>query len=591
MQTNLKRIVTGLALITASVVSAATVRANILQYHGGPVLGSFQMVPYYYGPASAQWNQKISEHQNYLNLIASYISGQLTPNAKQTMLQQYGVWSASVASRVVTFGGTAGPITTTQALDLIHTGQTAGIVPPFENDRLILLVLAPGYSISGVSGGCSYHATDGPGKWYAVITADCGPWLAVSGHEIFEAAMDPDVATGWDESVDGCGTTFFGLVPGVWDNRLGGVCSATGYDMIQTPASVNTLTGYVRFDNISSVIYRNGPNHVRELGLYGGAWAVGDLSTATGAPLPVADPAAFVRSDNRTSVVYRDASNHLQEMRLTAGNWDARDLTALTGAPLATGIPVGYVRADGVSTVVYRSSGDNHIREIGLYSGQWLGPEGTWSVGDLTATTGAPAAVGDPAVYVRSDGRSAVVYRSSDNHIRELLLTGQSWAAGDLSAAAGAPAASGNPSPYVRSDGSNTVVYRSTDNHIRELGLFSGAWTVGDLSAITGAPNAVSDPYGYVRSDGVSAVVYRSTSDNHIREISLAVGTFNWSAADLSGLTGAPAATGRPTAYVRADGISTVVFKSSGDSHIRELRRFAGSWFAGDLTAATGGTP
>ena len=205
------------------------------------------------------------------------------------------------------------------------------------------------------------------------------------------------------------------------------------------------------------------------------------------------------------------------------------------------------------------------------------------------ASTGAhlAAGAGNPAAYARSDGASSVLHLDSANHIKELFLIGPSWGHGDLTASAGAPAAAGNPAAYVRSDQVNSVVFRGADGHIRELFLLfgSGAWGVSDLTAITGAPAASGDPSGYVRSDGVNAVVYRS-NNGHIQELSIALGSGHWGAGDLTALAGAPLAAGDPVGYARAGGTNSVVYRGV-DGHIHELFLGAG-WGTGDLTALTG---
>src|SRR5262249_54147020 len=128
------------------------------------------------------------------------------------------------------------------------------------------------------------------------------------------------------------------------------------------------------------------------------------------------------------------------------------------------------------------------------------------------------------------------------NHIEELRLNGSTWNAGDLSAITGAVAAVGNPAGYTRSDGFNAVLFRGSNNHVYELGLPAGSsqWQVGDLTAITGAPVAASDPVGYVRADATNAVLFVS-SDGHVRELSLPMGSSSWSAGDLTAITGAHA--------------------------------------------------
>ena len=106
----------------------------------------------------------------------------------------------------------------------------------------------------------------------------------------------------------------------------------------------------------------------------------------------------------------------------------------------------------------------------------------------------------------------AVVYVTGDGHIHEIALKG-TWQHRDLTAAAGAPLTYSYDTramAFRRSDGVSMVVYRGTDNHIHSLYLelvhqgnsWQEVWHWADLSAITGSPAAASDPYGYVRSDG-----------------------------------------------------------------------------------------
>ena len=356
-----------------------------------------------------------------------------------------------------------------------------------------------------------------------------------------------------------------------------------------TVPSVGDPAGYARSDGVSAIVYRNSSNRLKELSL-SGAWGVGDLTAISGAPVMASQPSAYVRADNVNAVVYRSADNHIREISLAAGGWSAGDLSAIAGAPAAVGDPAAYSRTDSVSVVVYRTS-SNHIEEISLPVNGL-----TWSRGDLNAASGGAAlAVSDPVGYARADSVNAVVYRSSDNHVREISLApgGASWSAGDLSALTGAPSAAGKPHGYRRSDHVSAVVYRGTDGHVREISLASGgSWGVGDLTAISAAPLASSDPIGYVRADGVNAVVYLS-SDGHVREISLSPTTGIWSVGDISALSRAPAAIiGLANAYARADHVSSAIFKTS-DGHVHEITLPVGgsTWGHADLTMVTGGVP
>jgi len=191
-----------------------------------------------------------------------------------------------------------------------------------------------------------------------------------------------------------------------------------------------------------------------------------------------------------------------------------------------------------------------------------------------------------------------VVYASWDGHIHEIALKG-TWQHRDLTAAAGAPAAYDNARAmaYRRSDGVDMVLYRGVSDHIYALylellyqgGSWQEVWPWADLSAMTGSPAAKSDPYGYVRSDGISTVIYVG-ADGHIHDLRL---ESSWIWADLTAISGAPtAATSTtdspvPVPYVRGDGINTVVYRAASDGHIVELRLDNG-WKYADLTAISG---
>jgi hypothetical protein len=221
-------LITVLAAILCILGSDAVARAD-LSNQGGPVLKSFEIVPYYYGP----WNPAdVTTHQNYLVGLAQYISGANAPANTQPMLVQYGVTSASVANAVIKTSVTT-PIVldTAAALAVIHKAQAIGTLPPYATNRLILLLLPHGATLTVH---CGYHGAEATGKYYALVTQDCDPWLQVTAHEVFEAATDPAIGINpaWDEVVDPCSTSFslwFGPVPGVFDNRIHS-CSTNGYD-------------------------------------------------------------------------------------------------------------------------------------------------------------------------------------------------------------------------------------------------------------------------------------------------------------------------------------------------------------------------
>jgi hypothetical protein len=302
------------------------------------------------------------------------------------------------------------------------------------------------------------------------------------------------------------------------------------------------------------------------------------LSADRLAPLPPAarNPGGYVRAGGGvSSVVYRGASGEIRELSLGSSNWALADLTRATGSPPMEALtkPSPYVGSDGINAVVYRSA-DGHIHELMLIGNQW-------GRSDLTVASGAPPAVGSPSAYARSDGYNVVVYRGTDNHIHELLWTGTRWQNGDLTSITGAPVPASDPTGYVRGDGASAVVFRTSDGQIYELLLSGNQWTAASLTALAQGVRGVGNPSAYARSDGGTSVIYRS-GDSHVQELFLS-GGLQWTAADLTVASGAPTSKTDPMGYNRADGVSAVVFRSS-DNHIREMSLSGGKWSTGDLT-------
>jgi len=356
--------------------------------------------------------------------------------------------------------------------------------------------------------------------------------------------------------------------------------------------------GQRRGDHVNSNVYAGSDGRIHELSLLpGGKWNLGDLFTASGnmAPTVVGNPAVSARplgvNSAINSVVYRSTDGHVYELSLPlGGKWGLNDLRLASGnsAPEAAGDPDAYLRSDGFYSVIYRTI-DNRIQEI------YVSGAGSWQTGDIFSASviPPPPAAGDPVGYVRSDIVNAVVYRGIDNRIYELSLpVGGQWTVKDLFKASGASVpVAGNLAAYVRSDSVNSVVYRGSDGHIHEIyRLLGGNWGTGDLNLESGniAPVAAGDPAGYIRSDRVNSVVYRG-ADNRIHEFSLSSGA-NWQTSDLFTASGniAPSAAGDPVGYIRSDNVSAVLYRGT-DNHIHELFLAPGAnWDTGDLMVVSG---
>jgi hypothetical protein len=94
------------------------------------------------------------------------------------------------------------------------------------------------------------------------------------------------------------------------------------------------------------------------------------------------------------------------------------------------------------------------------------------------------------------------------------------------------------------------------------------------------APLADSGPISYLRHDNTFSILYNA--QGHIIELHL---TNNWHYHDLTVLAHAPMAqAGRPSAYKRADGVNSVVYRGTSGL-VYELYNFSGdTWQFGNLS-------
>ena len=218
-------------------------------------------------------------------------------------------------------------------------------------------------------------------------------------------------------------------------------------------------------------------------------------------------------------------------------------------APEAVSTPCGYLSpAPGMQNIVYR---DARGRMIEL----WRDAAGRTGTGNLThAAHDAPAAAGDPYVYVESStGTQVVLYRGLDGHVNSLY-----WATGDvgydhLTSSVEAPKAAGNPVGYFEELQANLnhVIYRGVDGHLHEL-WWTGQQPVshGDITQQAGAPDATGTPSALLdTARGEHIVTYRAT-DGHIHSAYWSTGPIGHE--NLSGFARAPRATGDPHAYYSA---------------------------------------
>jgi hypothetical protein len=256
------------------------------------------------------------------------------------------------------------------------------------------------------------------------------------------------------------------------------------------------------------------------------------------------------------------------------------DLTATSGAPAASGDPAGYeFKAHGVQNVVYRAT-DGHAHEL------WRTSTGIGH-SDLTTLAGAPGVVGDVKAYVmESLDTQNVVYRGTDGNVHGLWWTVGPVGHDNLTALAGAPQAAGTPYPYVDAAlGTQNVLYRGVDGHAHGLWWTTGPVGHDDLTVESGASWPAGDPFGYMYDQyGSQNALYRAT-DGHLHDLWWSTGAV--ANDDLTTLSGAPGPASDARAYIApAYGIQYVFFRGT-DGHMHGLYFSTGAVGHDDLTWAS----
>jgi hypothetical protein len=352
----------------------------------------------------------------------------------------------------------------------------------------------------------------------------------------------------------------------------------------------NLVSAYDRSDNKTSVIHRTTAGTINDL--RPDTTPAGVESLFTAGPPPMVPTGAKVsgyrRADGINVVVYRANKIHVIEISFdpASGTWKPNELPG----PPAAGDPVGYVRADNVSAVVYRSS-SNHIIELRLGTRGWVPL-------DLTDEAGAGNTDSDPSASVRADGTSSVTFIAGGQVFELTKQPGSKWVVGGpwgLATPASPPLASGRPYGYTHRDGTYEIVYGATDGRVIALWL-SGGWHWGEPVGGGAAPLIAvgSTPAAYVRTDGLESIVYR-TSTNRLEELqnNLAGSTpAGWTPNDLTARSKVPLLTSDPTVSIHVDARNSIVYSVAGN-RAQDLSFLigTGSGPPRELTLEAGETP
>jgi len=294
-----------------------------------------------------------------------------------------------------------------------------------------------------------------------------------------------------------------------------------------------------------------------------------------GAPVLATGIRGFTRNNTHYAVVHELNTSSIIQV---SGAPFKNPITVASDA-LSGSAPWGYVRSDGLAAVLYVDA-QRHVHEIAASSNLDL-----FAAAGINAPAAAPAEasgfVPDVIGYVRSDNKSAIIYRSATNHVIELKSNfggmGQpAWLVTDLTAASGASVTVGKGSafPFVRSDSFNSIVYVGSDNRIHAMSMLDAILVDEDMSTISGDTGTpASEPIGVRRPDGYNSILFVDTQSQVHQLASLFGGAWGKS------ILAYGATSQRPAAYTRPDGTNVVVY-ASVLREIVELRLANGQWLS-----------
>jgi hypothetical protein len=209
--------------------SSATITApQQMQYRGGPVLSP--------RIACLLWGSWTSDDkaamENYITGLQHWMSNEHSGGGLEPAIRQYGVWGAyfpgpCAVDTVMPAGVTVDPQSSSFQTALQNEIARAqdpanGIGLEGYTNESVFLVFTKGIptaSTFGAGSWCGFHNTFGAGQYYGVIpdqSGTCGgsdpsgALQTMASHELFEAATDTDLSSGWfgsdtgNEIGDGC---------------------------------------------------------------------------------------------------------------------------------------------------------------------------------------------------------------------------------------------------------------------------------------------------------------------------------------------------------------------------------------------------
>ena len=180
-----------------------------------------------------------------------------------------------------------------------------------------------------------------------------------------------------------------------------------------------------------------------------------------------------------------------------------------------------------------------------------------WNAYNLSAATGAPYPVGDPAA-VASSNRLAVYSRSSSGAVLQTVndnLNGHYWNTYDLTAVTHATPAASAPTAVVSSTGTMTVSTTATNGHLVIYTWKPGnVWHQLDLTATGRAPNVTGPQSMALNGNGLPTLAARGTDGHLLVAVRNQDAKPYWSVTDVTKVGGTSTIASVPAISLGPDG-------------------------------------
>ena len=269
---------------------------------------------------------------------------------------------------------------------------------------------------------CYFNQTNGqpPESVYLMSSPDNLTWTTSA-----VSTMNADINSGLTGFTDSNGNPrifYVGTPVGGQEYLLETFWTGSSWETVQLYGGVEpgtALTGYL-FNGSPEVFYISVDGHIQEAYLQGSTWHITDVTTMSGAPLPMSGSSLMGYQFNSNGPVHFIANDlHVHQSWWNGSSWKTDDVTALAHAPnCQPGTPLMGYMYNGQPTVNYIAV-DGHIHQM-----WWNGSKELTD--DWTALSGAaPPLFPSPLTGYAFGGQNTVFYASTDqNYLAEIWWNG-----------------------------------------------------------------------------------------------------------------------------------------------------------------------